>query len=75
MSQCIHQSNQPQDAYQNRSLRQSLQTSAEESRKCLYCEKIFSTLTSYKEHMKVKHENVTPTNVTNVIEAMAQNQD
>ena len=29
-------------------------------RKCPFCEKIFTTLTSYKEHLKSKHENSTP---------------
>ena len=35
-------------------------TPSPKNRKCPFCEKVFTTLTSYKEHLKVKHENSTP---------------
>ena len=35
-------------------------STTKKNRKCPYCEKTFTTLTSYKEHLKVKHENSTP---------------
>ena len=35
-------------------------TTTKKHRKCPHCVKTFTTLTSYKEHLKVKHENSTP---------------